>query len=791
MLKYFRFRKDPASTINILSFSIILCWLGWAVFYSLAASINIPTFHLDGAFQTASGLYRLVAGQFPGKDFYPYLGIGPLFVLYPFFKALGANISASVFSAQFVVLFIGGLSTAFIWHLIWRPKSFIPSFAAGCILFLAPIGVSIYLSLPLPHWMMFSASPGNSLRPIRAAAPYLVAMAYYFFIPYIGTVRKKYTFAGLLTGSILLWSNDFAIPSAGLLAFFIFANALRCKEFQIRNVLVYLIATVLSWMTLLTLMTHGHPVELLKYNFLDVAQDQWWFFGPYGETKRIFSLQQLPRLFSQENDIPLFVLALIAILALKTRLIEHALLLWIGAVLFAGGVVASVGGHLGGYFGGFYFWGMMAICVGFSRLVWLGFRRISERKSQITIISALILLGVSMFLMIHSLNNLSSGLSGAKNDPNRFFVPELGGYLNKEWKDYINLARKTNANQVFEEYWGLWSATRKVFPTWPVDSVIHALGSTRLVAAKNLQSADTIISTRYSTSPAWQPWNLSQNYWFYEYLLKNWTPLYLSPATIVWQKSESTRPSKSIDCHFDHKGIPLLMLNAQDSGFYEIEMEYNFSGTGRALIMVRNNLSFGADAGGYVSIDPKARRVKFPVYIPKAGVAPLDIKFIGTSYNNFQINSCSAQKISLVDGEVLHIVNVGDSNKWMGCDLPTIIGKYTSNCETENTDKSNSGNLSFGPYVALSSGKYFFEVEYVSSRGKSEIAGDWDVVIAYPDKPYPLAKGVLMGTENKVGKLEAFFTFKSAYNIEQIEVRTFAHKGGSMRIDYLKIKRLE
>lgn len=655
MLNNFQFRNIPASTISILKVSIILCWLGWAVFYSMAASINIPVFHLDGAFQTASGLYRLDAGQFPGKDFYPYLGIGPLFALYPFFKAFGANISASIFSAQLVTLFIGVLSTAFIWQLIWRPKSFITSLAAGSILFLAPISVAGYFALPLPNWMMFSASPGNSLRPIRAAAPYLVAMAYYFFIFNIGTARNKYTLSGLLTGSILLWSNDFAIPSAGLLAFFIFANALRCNEFQIRNLLVYLIATILSWITLITLGTHGHPVELLKYNFLDVAQDQWWFFGPYGESTRIFNLRQLTRLFSQQNYIPLLVLALIAILALRTRLIEHALLLWIGAVLFAGGVVASVGGHLGVYFGGFYFWGMMVIFAGFFRFSWIGFWKLSSHRSQITLIATFIILGLSTFLMINSVNSFRYELSSAKNDPNRFFVPELGGFLNKEWNDYIVLARETKETGVFEEYWGLWSATRKTFSSWPVDSVIHALGRTREAAAKELRAAGIIISTRYSTSPEWQPWNLSQSYWFFENLLRDWTPSALSPTTIVWRKSEYSRLFKDVDCTVGNNGFQSLILQAQDPGFYEIDIQYSFSGSGRFLTLVRNNISFGGDANGYVSIDPKATRVKFPVYIDKAGAAKLDTKAIGNNDLNFNIKSCTAKYIPLIVGEVLRV----------------------------------------------------------------------------------------------------------------------------------------
>lgn len=665
MLSNLSSKDTRMSMIVVLKYSLILCWLGWAVFYSMAASINIPTTHLDGAFQTASGLYRLDAGQFPGENFYPYLGIGPLLSLYPFFKVFGANISASVFSAQLVVLLIGVLSTAFIWQLIWRPKSTITSLTAGSILFLAPIGASIYFSLSLPDWMIQSSSPGNSLRPVRVVAPYIVSIIYYYFIFHIDLAQKKFILSGLLTGSILLWSNDFAIPSAGLFAFFILINALGCNELQIKNVLVYFIATILSWIMLIALVTHGHPVELLRYNFLDVAQDQWWFFGPYGESTRIFNYQQLNRLFSQQNYHPLLILFVVTILAIRTRLVEHALLLWIGCVLFAGGVVASVGGHLSEYFGGFYFWGAMVVFTGFFHFIWIGFSKLFSHRSLIILIASLIALGLSIFLTINALSHYKSELSNAKNDSNRFFAPELGGYLTREWSDYIDLARNSNELVVVEEYWGLWSATRKTFSSWPVDSVIHALGETRKVAAKGLQRADIIISTRSSISPEWQPWNLSQNYWFYENLLSDWVAYRVSPTTIVWKKHkrEQLRLFKAVDCTVvSINGLPSLILTVADTGFYEIDMQYKFFGNGRFLTMIRNNISFGGDANGYVSIDPKATSVKFPVYFEKAGAVTLDTKIVGNIDFNFDIKSCAAKHIPIMGNDILRIPGTFDDS---------------------------------------------------------------------------------------------------------------------------------
>jgi hypothetical protein len=100
---------------------------------------------------------------------------------------------------------------------------------------------------------------------------------------------------------------------------------------------LYIFSSLLSWCVLILLITWGHPFELLNYNFRDVAGDQWWLFGPYGENFRVFGPHHLLRLiFYEQNFIPLLVLLLSAILAFKSRQIEHVLLVWVGVALLAG-----------------------------------------------------------------------------------------------------------------------------------------------------------------------------------------------------------------------------------------------------------------------------------------------------------------------------------------------------------------------------------------------------------------------------------------------------------------------
>lgn len=82
------------------------------------------------------------------------------------------------------------------------------------------------------------------------------------------------------------------------------------------------------------LVTAGHLVDLLKYNFLDLwRKNQWWYFGPYRIKYSDFQFPNFSRLFSTENYFPLFILFVTLLLAIKTRLIENYWFFSIGLTL--------------------------------------------------------------------------------------------------------------------------------------------------------------------------------------------------------------------------------------------------------------------------------------------------------------------------------------------------------------------------------------------------------------------------------------------------------------------------
>ncbi len=87
-----------------ISFAVILFFAD--IVLAKSGSSVAPTYHLDGAFQTFSGLNRLLQGDVIARDFIPYLGSGPLLSVFIPFIVFGGNLVSSVVAAKFLSLII-------------------------------------------------------------------------------------------------------------------------------------------------------------------------------------------------------------------------------------------------------------------------------------------------------------------------------------------------------------------------------------------------------------------------------------------------------------------------------------------------------------------------------------------------------------------------------------------------------------------------------------------------------------------------------------------------------------
>lgn len=140
---------------------------------------------------------------------------------------------------------------------------------------------------------------------------------------------------------------------------------------------------------------------------------------------------------------------------------------------------------------------------------------------------------------------------------------------------------------------------------------------------------------------------------------------------------------------------------------------------------------------------------------------------------------------------IRHFAAMGDAQEWKGCELPTRIATRGPRCSAEKTDPATEGFLTFGPYQELPPGRYAFRLDYASSQPRRERTGGWDVMRAGPGTPRELAKGDLAGTGNTTRRVEGSFRLDAADGGGVVEIRTYASRGGTMRVERLWIVRID
>jgi len=608
-----------------------------AIFFVCAkAAIDVPTMHLDGAFQTASALFRLASGELPGRDFFPYLGVGPMALIYPVFALFGKNLAASVEASRFVVALVQSCSVSLVIFLCLPRDTPLRGLTALALGF-ATIATLFCIDAYLPVWLSERLSPGNSLRPVRSFGPVIAAWVAYFAIEKRDNPTFPYALLGFCAGVATFWSNDFALPTilACIVAAFGVGATSPQRGWQSAVKFTGFAAIGASF---LFVSTDGHVKELLHYNFSDVARDQWWYFGYWGDRFRIFSpidLWKLPA--EKEAWAGIVVIIFLAIHTLKQPKTECIVLLGLGATLALGGIVASVGGHLDGYFAPLQFWAVtVTVCFVSSNLI---FRRLHCRVHHIATLTIIISCAAAAF----SVFDLSSSLKLARDDAQRFYVKELGGYLNRDWEGYVNRARITPPGREIEEYFGIWSAIRHPAPLLPVDALIHALGEVRDDARHVMDSMpDTVITTRADFN-TWQSWSLSANYWFYRVLLVHYRVVAMGPRTLIWNRRTITVEWPQVPCSIKEN---VATLGAVERGYYELTVHYATVGPRRSLAMVQTGLTDAADSKGFASIPPGEGVAILPIFWNEDGQVRVYGELRPTQANgHVKFLACSAKKI--------------------------------------------------------------------------------------------------------------------------------------------------
>lgn len=173
---------------------------------------------------------------------------------------------------------------------------------------------------------------------------------------------------------------------------------------------------------------------------------------------------------------------------------------------------------------------------------------------------------------------------------------------------------------------------------------------------------------------------------------------------------------------------------------------------------------------------------------PKTGIqiSPEPIQRIND--NPGKVSVCGNRTVVTYSQHSLHMrkfAEAGDRYQWQGCELPSIIGQQTPQCEIAKKDASQSGVLTYGPYEPLPAGQYELQLTYSSLQDAAQAVAQWEVVVGTQS----IAKGALNGSNRAMATLNVPFRVEPGQHLEKFEFKTVANPGQGLKVMSLDLKR--
>lgn len=124
-------------------------------------------------------------------------------------------------------------------------------------------------------------------------------------------------------------------------------------------------------------------------------------------------------------------------------------------------------------------------------------------------------------------------------------------------------------------------------------------------------------------------------------------------------------------------------------------------------------------------------------------------------------------------------MTLAGSWKFSAVHLHSMTGELIDGVRRADEKYHDYGNLTYGPYLALSAGRYEFEIEY---RADCDVApGSWDVITT-ASGGVTLGRGNLDMTSGRIAKLRGAFSVTIELAQQQFEIRTFFNGRGVLDI---------
>jgi hypothetical protein len=407
--------------------------------------------------------------------------------------------------------------------------------------------------------------PGVSLRPLRGFLPFLVLPVFVVFARQALRGRGGVVAGlslGLVAGAGLLWSNDAGIPLVIALVLGLVMALHQRLGLLARMLASFGAGLAVSAGAILLAVTHGAPGPWLRYNFRDVAGDQFWFFAPWERSTRILGLGDLPNIMRHADPLSaasLIVLTACVLWAMLQRLcsrsapVRGSAFVFVGASVIGTALIPQIGGHVGAEYNAITFvLGASAPLIvapaGLWRRLGTVLRRIRPAHiTALTAIAALAMIGTE---------GARLAMSPARAERTAY-DPALGFFVTPAYAQDLAAMRKLAAawdaervpqdRRLLSVYTSPLDIAAGVRSPADVGSLIHALGPEKRAAftallAEQKVAAVTTIAPDYS---GWEGWIRRANWPFFRALHANYTPIARNNQQVLWVRTEGGSAASS------------------------------------------------------------------------------------------------------------------------------------------------------------------------------------------------------------------------------------------------------
>ncbi|OPH53106.1 hypothetical protein BC351_32010 [Paenibacillus ferrarius] len=724
---------------NIVLFALVML----VCLYTALSRIYFSDFFpINGDFQNYNGYRRILNGQVPFRDFYFYLGLGPLYTKTVILFILGNNFTMSLAVTNFVTALFFSSSIFLISYLnITNIKR---SLILTLLLILTAAGLKgefhlfdIFNQLPF----LDNIHPGNSDRMVRSFLPFIFVYIFLFFNK-ISKIKKKINNSfvyGIFLGAGIAWSNDYGISVliAGTIIYCLLYFRLKFLTSFIKKKILFILGILLGCYSLVSILTLGHFTNWFNYNFLNVANYQLWYYGINPNTK-LLKFSDIPINFEILCSLLIIVNYSVQIIK-KSNNNHNIMLLFLYLTTFIAGFAYAFGSEKVGLFPPMYmvlYVSLLSQIINRLKFVFMEYLHV-----RILINSVIIIIVTSLVT-----NGLTSAINNLKQD-RVHYVQELKGYLSAygEELQYISNKYIKNSNaDLFSTYSSALEVINSEYQPSGIDYIIHVLGDKyrKLYLESFLQNPQFVTTIREDFTQ-WEFWSKRENWFFYRKLLENYKPIAATSYNILWEKQKQNQFITDTKLNVtlnqisnDTVEIYVKSNDIIDNAIADISIAYTsgwnknrfnkFDFGLQRIVSVRDGWS---DNSGYYNLPKQTEDIAIPIKLSQ-GFGKATISSYPLGITNIEVNIKSINSVlpdvpndlsNLVD--YLQAVNLTDENwiKGVSRTQKTILFKNTV---------SNRSEIQSAKYLNIQSNNRQFKIKSINYPNK-----EWIHVLLEDDIP--------------------------------------------------------